>query len=60
MILIKVQVYIASSINRLLKGKYGYGNQLSSTKLKNEDFFIELPFKMMKYVLNIWKSILKN
>ncbi|MDS0178519.1 restriction endonuclease subunit S [Staphylococcus capitis] len=38
-------IYIASSINRLLKGKYGYGNQLSSTKLKNEDFFIELPFK---------------
>lgn len=38
-------LYIASIIKHLLKNKYGYGNQLSSSKLKKEDFFIELPYK---------------
>lgn len=36
-------IFIASSIQRVLEGKYSYGDQLSSTDLKTNDIFIQLP-----------------
>ena len=36
-------LYISATIRQALKNKFGYGNQLSSTKLKNEEFYISLP-----------------
>ena len=36
--------FIVSSLKKVLKG-FGYGNQLSSSKLKNLDLFISLPIK---------------
>lgn len=36
-------LFIAGIIKKVFYGKFTYGNQLSSSKLKNEDFFISLP-----------------
>ena len=36
-------IFIASSIQRVMEGKYSYGDQLSSTDLKTNDIFIQLP-----------------
>lgn len=38
-------IFISSILNRYFNGKYTYGNQLSSSKLKEEDFIIQLPTK---------------
>lgn len=40
----KTGVYFASVIRKSLSNKFGYGNQLSSSKLKELDFRIQLPF----------------
>jgi len=36
-------IYFTSLINQLFKGKYSYGTQLSSSKLKNDNFELALP-----------------
>ena len=36
-------LYISSCIKNILRGKFGYGNQLSSSKLRDEKFEIFLP-----------------
>ena len=36
-------LYISSCIKNILRGKFGYGNQLSSSKLRDEKFEILLP-----------------
>ena len=36
-------LYISAAIRQVVKNKFGYGNQLSSSKLKNEEFYISLP-----------------
>lgn len=36
-------IFIASILKRYFADKFGYGNQLSSSKLKNENFTIKLP-----------------
>ena len=41
----KTGLYIASVIRKTLANKFGYGNQLSSSKLKDLDFKIILPIK---------------
>lgn len=40
-----VGLYLVSLIRQRFMGKFGYGNQLSSSKLKNENFMISLPEK---------------
>ena len=41
----KTGLYISAAIKQALKNKFGYGNQLSSSKLKNEEFYISLPMQ---------------
>lgn len=41
----KTGLYIAAVLRKFFTGKYGYGNQLSSSKLKEENFQIQLPHK---------------
>ena len=36
-------LYFASIIQKTLNGKYSYGNQLSSSKLKEGEFYIDIP-----------------
>lgn len=36
-------MYIVTALNKLFGNRYSYGNQLSSTMLKNEDYEILLP-----------------
>ncbi|WP_419154316.1 restriction endonuclease subunit S [Weissella viridescens] len=36
-------LYLASVLNKYFSGRYGYGNQLSSSMLKKNSFFISLP-----------------
>ena len=36
-------LFIAGIIKKVFYGKFTYGNQLSSSKLKNEDYYISLP-----------------
>jgi hypothetical protein len=38
-------VFISAIMNRIFNGSFSYGNQLSSSKLKNDDFKIQLPVK---------------
>ncbi len=40
---VKTGLYIASVIQQILKNKFGYGNQLSSSKLRDKNFYIFLP-----------------
>ncbi|MDO5564024.1 MAG: hypothetical protein Q4F88_02185 [Eubacteriales bacterium] len=61
-------VFISSVLNKYFEGKYSYGNQLSSSKLKNEDFKIKLPcrngkidFSMMETLISaIQKLVIKD
>lgn len=40
----RVGIYLVGALQRVLKAKsFSYGNQLSSSKLRDEDFFITLP-----------------
>lgn len=41
-------LYVASMINKALKGRFNYGQQLSSSKLRDGEYFISLPVKIMK------------
>ncbi len=41
----KCGLYITSMINKTLKGRFNYGQQLSSSKLRNGEYFIRLPVK---------------
>ncbi|EIM2919103.1 restriction endonuclease subunit S [Escherichia coli] len=41
----KCGLYIASVINKSLKGIFNYGQQLSSSKLRDGEYFISLPVK---------------
>ncbi|HFO4626687.1 TPA: restriction endonuclease subunit S [Escherichia coli] len=38
-------LYVASMINKALKGRFNYGQQLSSSKLRDGEYFISLPVK---------------
>ncbi len=41
----KCGLYITSMINKTLKGRFNYGQQLSSSKLRDGEYFIKLPVK---------------
>lgn len=49
--------FIASALKQSFKG-FGYGNQLSSTKLKNLDFKIQLPIKNGKIDFDFMESFI--
>lgn len=51
-------VFISGILNRYFNGKYTYGNQLSSSKLKYEDFKIQLPVKNDKIDFEFMESFI--
>ena len=51
-------VFISGILNRYFNGKYTYGNQLSSSKLKYEDFKIHLPVKGGKIDFEFMESFI--
>ena len=61
-------IFIASILKRYFVDKFGYSNQLSSSKLKNENFTIKLPidkfgnldFEFMEKTINSTKSQMQN
>ncbi|MBR1375134.1 MAG: restriction endonuclease subunit S [Cardiobacteriaceae bacterium] len=61
-------IFIASILKRYFSDKFGYGNQLSSSKLKNENFKISLPitqngeidFEFMETTIKNTKSKMQN
>ena len=41
---VKLAMFLIATLNKIFgNGRFGYGNQLSSSKLKHNDFYIELP-----------------
>nr|WP_234034258.1 restriction endonuclease subunit S [Elizabethkingia sp. M8] len=51
-------VFISGILNRYFNGKYTYGNQLSSSKLKYEDFKIQLPTQNGKIDFEFMESFI--
>ncbi|ELT4260005.1 restriction endonuclease subunit S [Escherichia coli] len=41
----KCGLYVASMLNKALRGRFNYGQQLSSSKLRDGEYFITLPVK---------------
>ncbi|EAH6028439.1 SAM-dependent DNA methyltransferase [Campylobacter upsaliensis] len=52
-------LFIAGIIKKVFYGKFTYGNQLSSSKLKNEDFFISLPVLNEQIAFDYMESYIK-
>lgn len=53
-------IFIASIIAKSFQGKFSYGNQLSSTKLKTKNFTISLPTQEGKIAFDFMESFIKE
>ena len=56
----KTGLYIAGVISKIFKGKFSYGNQLSSSKLKKEDYYITLPTQNGEIAFDYMEAYIKE
>ena len=53
-------LYIASALNRVLNGNYSYGEQLSSSDLKNQKIYISLPVRNDELAFDYMESYIRE